>query len=194
MKMNNLEVIQNQVDDIISAATTATEELKTKIETATLERGAANRALLKAQEEGNLEDYAKAASEVRTRGDILELYATQKAQLDDKPLISAETYETMVNHIMVELDQMNSKAKAEAAKHLEALRDIRKQTLDNINYGNELLHQVQHDLFKDPAEMITANGKRVHIPSMEIQFKDYALPAAIDRAIDTMSHLYQEAK
>ncbi|WFF72999.1 hypothetical protein [Proteiniclasticum sp. QWL-01] len=192
--MNNLEVIQNQINDIITAATSAAEDLQTKIDKATLDRGAATAAMLTAQGKGNPKDYSKAASEVRTIGDILELYATQKAQLDAKPLISAETYETMVNNIMVELDQMTANAKADAAKHLEALRDIRQETLDNINFGNSLLHQVQHDLFKDPAEMITANGNRVHIEAMEKQYKDYALPAAIDRAIDTMSHLYQEGK
>lgn len=192
--MNNLEVIQNQVDDIISAATTATEEIKTKIETATLERRVATTDLRKAQEEGNPEDYAKAASEVRTRGDILEIYISQKDQLEAKPLINGQTYESMVNQVMVELDQMTAKAKADAAKHLEALMNIRDQVRENIHYGNEILHQIQHDLYKDPAEMITANGKRVHIPSMEIQYKDYALPAAIDRAIDTMSHLYTEVK
>lgn len=192
--MKNLEKIQSKVNEIQAAADKAAEELQAKINKATEERGAATAALLRAQDAADPEEYARAAAEARTRGDILELYSKQKAKLDTQPLISTEDYDAMVNQIMAELDQVNAKAKAEAAKHLEALKAIGRDSTEVINYGNDLLHQVQHDLFKDPAEMITANGNRVHLEALEKRYKDYSFQRAVERVAEVTSYIYTEDK
>ena len=44
-----------------------------------------------------------------------------------------------------------------------------------IQAGQELLHKLQHTLYKDHAETTTVTGTKVHLDSLENKYRDYSL-------------------
>ena len=190
----SLKTIETKIQKILQDGQVKADELTARIETIQQTEQEAAEAFLKAKAAGDPEAYSKAAANQRSAKDIREMYGDKLTALKNAPLISEDEYKSMVNETMAELEQLNTTAKAEAAKHLEALNNIGQELTEVINFGNELLHQVQHDLFKDTAGLKLANGTVIPHHSFDKQYKDYSVASSIRRVIETMNHLYKEDK
>jgi len=192
--MKKLETIQVQIIEIQTKAKQEAENLQSQVDTANKAKEDAAAAFIKAKQDGDPKAYAEAAADQRAFKDIAEMYEDKKKAHDKKPLVTVDEYKAMTDQIMSELDQANDAAKEKALKHLEALQEIAGEVSKTIHFGNELLHQVQHDLYKDRAEMILANGNKVYLAQLEKQYKDFSVYEALTSAVRKTEFLYKEDK
>lgn len=146
--MKKLEQIQAQVNEIQTATQKAAADLQTKIDEATKERTAATAALLQAQETGDPAAYATAAAEVRTRGDILELYSKNKTKLDTTPRITPDQYQAMKTATIEALDEASAAAAVKIRKVMKDLEAIRDELNPVMDHGRAMLLQI--DLLNAP--------------------------------------------
>lgn len=194
MKNSNIEAVQQQVNEILEAARKEADNLQSQVDTATRAKEDAAAAFIKAQQAGDPKGYAEAAADQRAYKDIAQMYADKKQAFDAKKLIDKGQYEDMVNQVFQELDEVNARAKEEIEDLLKQISVISSEVTERINTGNKLLHTVQHELFKDPAEMVTANGTRVYHHTLEKRYKDYSLTECVNSMKSNVAYMFSGVK
>lgn len=182
--MKNLEIMQVKINEILNKAKQEAENLQSQIDTANKAKEDAAAAFIEAKHAGDPKAYAEASADQRAYKDIAELYAHKKEAHDKRTLITVDEYKAMIDQIMSELDQANDAAKEKVLDHIEALKEIAGEISQTIHFGNELLHQVQHELFKDDAYSTSANGVRFYHHTNEKEYKKYDLIYLLNEIIE----------
>ena len=173
--MENLEIVKVQINEILDKAKQEGEMLEKQIEETRAAQQAAAETTREARSSDDPKAYAEAAANQRTFKDIAELYAHKKEDHDKNPFITQETYNAMIDQIMGELDKANDAAKAKILEHIQALKEVAEDLSSTFQFGNELLHQAQHKLYKDDAYTTSTNGNRFYNRSNEKEYKKYDL-------------------
>ena len=173
--MKNLETIQSKINEILTTAKQVGENLQSQVDTANKAKEDAAAAFIKAKQDGDPKAYAEAAADQRAFKDIAEMYEDKKKAHDKKPLVTVDEYKAMIDQITAELDQANDAAKEKVLSHIDALKVIAEELSQTIQSGNEMLHQIQHELFKDDAYSTASNGSRFYHHTNEKEYKNYDL-------------------
>ena len=173
--MENLEIVKVQINEILDKAKQEGETIQNQLNVAMAAQEDAALATIEARNSGDPKAYAEAAANQRTFKDIAELYAHKKEAHDKNPFITQETYNAMIDLIMGELDKANDAAKAKVLEHIQALKEVAEDLSSTFQFGNELLHQAQHKLYKDDAYTTSTNGNRFYNRSNEKEYKKYDL-------------------
>ncbi len=169
--MENLEIVKVQINEILDKAKQEGETIQNQLNVAMAAQKDAALATIEARNSGDPKVYAEAAANQRTFKDIAELYTHKKEAHDKNPFITQETYNAMIDQIMGELDKANDAAKAKVLEHIQALKEVADDLSNTIQFGNELLHQIQHELYKDDAYTTAANGNRFYLQSNEKEYR-----------------------
>jgi hypothetical protein len=187
--MENLEIVKVQINEILDKAKQEGEMLEKQIEETRAAQQAAAETTREARSSDDLKVYAESAANQRTLKDIADLYARRKASYDKNPYITYERYNAMTDQIMCELDKANDEAKAKVLELMQALKEVAGDLSSTINFGNELLHQLQHELYKDDAHTVTSNGNRVYLQSNEKEYNKRDLMFLVNEIIDKTKYL-----
>lgn len=150
-------------------------KLLEEVEVAKASKAEAVNEAIKAKQEDNAKAFAKANQEQRTAKDIADFYLAKLDEIKNDPYISEEDYTAYTARIMAELDQLNNESKARAGALLKELVQIKEDFEPVLQAGQELLHKLQHTLYKDYAETTTVTGTKVHLDSLENKYRDYSL-------------------
>lgn len=159
-------ILQNRDEKIVT--------LQAKLEKAREALQAAEKEAAASTEAEDVKAYQKAKADRADAAAAAELFERRISDLKDKPLISKGEYEKTVADLMNAITTEDNAAREKIAASINTIQQLGNELNASIKYGNELLHQLQHDVFKDPAEMICANGNAVHISSLEKEYKDFA--------------------
>lgn len=169
----------NQIDEELTALLLKGKEKEGKlleeVEVAKASEAEAVNAAIKAKQEDNAKAFAKANQEQRTAKDIADFYLAKLDEIKNDPYISKEDYTAYTARIMSELDQLNNESKVKAGALLKELVQIKEDFEPVLQAGQELLHKLQHTLYKDHAETTTVTGTKVHLDSLENKYRDYSL-------------------
>lgn len=176
MSKKAITEVENKIKKILADRVAETTDLKERIEVAKQQQRIANEAMDAATIVGDVKAYQKAKAELRDAGDAIEMHSKRIDALENKPLISNGDYENGVAHIIAALGEVSADAKKRIVEHMEQIRIIAAECTAEITRGNEVLHQWQHEIYRDKAEQILSNGKGVHMEHLEKQFKDYSVP------------------
>lgn len=194
MKNSNIEAVQQQVNEILEAARKEADNLQSQVDTATRAKEDAAAAFIKAHQAGDPKGYAEAAANQRAYKDIAQMYTDMKQAFDTKKLIDKGQYEDMVNQVFQELDEVNARAKEEIEDLLKQISAIGSATAERINTGNKLIHTLQHELFKDPAELELANGTRIHHYTLEKKYENYSITNFVRSVKDKAKFMFPEVE
>ena len=86
---------------------------------------------------------------------------------------------------MAALGEVSADAKKRIVEHMEQIRIIAAECTVEITNGNEVLHQWQHEIYRDKAEQMLASGKGVHMDSLEKRFRDFSVPQFASYVLDS---------
>ena len=179
------------------------EQLKAKAEkerAALAEKiSAAEAAQAKAKEEAtaafqraDVDAYHKAQDAARAAADAAEMYKSHAQRLESTPLVTEEEYKAGLAEIRAELDRENKKAEKEILALVQQVMEISKRVAAVMADGGKALYMLQHDIFRDDACLVAANGKRIYSPTREETYQNaYYIAGFADDVKRT--YFYQEA-
>ena len=177
--------VEGRIKKIMGAREAEVIDLRERVEAAKQEQRAADEAMDAATNAGDVKAYQEAKAEHRSAGDAMEMYEKRLDALKNKPLISKTEYEKGAAQIMAALGEISADAKKRIVEHMEQIRVIAAECTAEITNGNEVLHQWQHEVYKDDACEISAIGTRYHADGKEKKFRDFSVPQFASYVLDT---------
>lgn len=177
--------VEGRIKKILMNMETESTDLRERIELAQQQQKIANEAMDAATTAGDVKAYQKAKADHRDAGDVIEMHGKRLDALEHKPLISKGEYEKGVAQIMAALGEVSADAKKRIVEHMEQIRIIAAECTAEITNGNEVLHQWQHEIYRDKAEQMLPSGKSVHMNSLEKRFEDFSIPQFASYVLDS---------
>jgi hypothetical protein len=173
--MQELKKIEEELQAILTDGKQKEQEYMAEIETAVQNEKEANKAVINAKQEGNPQAYAKANQDLRNAKDIEQFYLDKIDEIKNYPYIRKEEHKAYSTRIKSALDKLNHAKKLRAGELLKELAKIQEEVAPVLQKGQQILHNLQHDILKDNAEITTATGVKVHLDNLEDKYQDYAL-------------------
>lgn len=122
----------------------------------------------------NEEAYQRARLDRENSISSAELFENRLASIGSAPLIQQAEYEQRIAEVMSAIQDADKTAYKKLCALSEQMQRIGNDLSATIEQGNALMHQWQHDVFKDSAEMKNAAGKGIHIDSLEKQYREFS--------------------
>lgn len=182
---DGLKEIEKELQQIIELQEKENTDLQQELDAAKADEEKAAQAVIEAKKGNDPKAYAQAAADYQTAANIVEFCSGRLEKLESKPLITEEEYNEYTTRIKDELDKITNRGKAKARELLSELAAIEPGVTININKGNDLLANLQHNIFKDDASMETGNGNRVRMKHLENRYIDYELTHNIQSIINS---------
>lgn len=170
MITNNLKKMRNRLDALRADNLAEVEKVNAQIESARQMLEEANAAAADAYARADLKSYHKAGDDRRTAEDTIEMFETKLCQLETEPLISEAEYKDGIAAVMAELDAILASAKTAMLPIFEQAQKIKADMSEAISFGDSILHDWQHDVFRDDACAINSKGEKVYRRYNEIEF------------------------
>ena len=169
--MKTLEQIEQQLTQLITRASAQKAEIQTRIDEASQREEKAEADLKKATSSADADKYAKASQDKRNAQDLKTMLIAKRGELSG-PLISEAEYKAIQNDIAEALDQINRKGKRQAAELMEQLQEIQATTGEAIAKGNQLLTQLQVDIYRQKSQL---QGSEYLHPTEQLRYKKTGL-------------------
>lgn len=189
----SLSKIEKRVNEQTISRARQLESIQSQINAAhaIVEKAAAE--LSQAQEAGDSKAYGKAASEHRTAKDVLEMYEKQLAKVNASPVITLDEYKAFKGEIFQTMDQINQETTDGFMEAMEIIQTLHENHVSAINTANQLLHQVQRELYKMPLDIEKLeNGRKVTTRTMEDTYRYPAIYGTLSRML--MNDYYNSMK
>lgn len=170
MITNNLKKMRTRLDALRADNLAEVEKVNAQIETARQMLEEANAAAADAYARADLKSYHKAGDDRRTAEDAIEMYLTKLDQLETEPLISEAEYESGIEAVRAELDAILASAKSAMLPIFEQAQKIKADMTEAILFGDGILHDWQHDVFRDDACAVNSKGEKVYRRHNELEF------------------------
>ncbi len=149
---------------ILSDRTKETAELEAKVKQEAIAIEEANKAMEVATIAGNVKAYQKAKADRRDAADAKEMHDARLNALNHKPLISKADYEKAVAEIYAEIAGIDDKAKQNLTKLSEQMEAEILELQEDIKKANEVLHLLQHNVYRDADRKTDAQGEPLFLP------------------------------
>lgn len=159
---NNLKEMKNRLERIKADNLAEIAKTEETIKTARQMLDEANAAAADAYARADIKSYHKAGDDRRTAEDTIEMYRTKLDQLETEPLISEAEYKDGIDAVMTELDAILASAKTAMLPIFEQAQKIKSDMSEAISFGDSILHDWQHDVFRDDACAVNSKGERVY--------------------------------
>ena len=150
--MINLKAVkaaESTVKKILSDRVTEIADLTEQIEQEAAAIAKANEAMEAATTAGNVKAYQNAKADRRDAADAKEMHEARLEALNNKPLISKIDYERAVADIYTEIAALDDQKKQRIAKLSEEMEAEALELQEAINKANEVLHRLQHEVYRD---------------------------------------------
>ena len=173
--MQELNNIEEELKAILANGNKEVETFLQQVDTAKANEEEAIQAVVKAKQDSEPSVFTKANQDLRNAKDIANFYLDKIDEIKDDPYITKEEHKTYSTRIKVELDKLNHAKKLRAGELLKELAEIQEEVAPVLQKGQDMLHDLQHDILKDTAETTTATGVKIHLDSLEDKYQDYTL-------------------
>lgn len=188
MAKKAIREVENKIKKILRDRVVQITELEERVEASKRQQAVAKEALDAVTMSGDVEAYQKAKADLRNAEDAIEMYSKRLDALENKPLVSECEYEKGVSEIMSTLGEISADAKKHIVERMEQIRIIASECAEEIAHGNRILHQWQHEIYRDKAEQTLATGTRIHMDSLEKVFADYSVPQFASYVLESESY------
>lgn len=196
--MQELNKIEEELKKIVVDGNEKVEAYLQEVETAKENEKEAKKAIVKAKQHGNVDDYAKANQDLRTAKDVVEFYSSKVDEIKDDPYITKVEYNEYTKRIKSEMDEINKNAGKRASKLLQELEIIRDEVMPATNKTNELLKNLQNNIYKYSAEQQMKEAKENKTPlnsdKLKNEYKEYSIAQGIRYILESNSAKNIKAK
>lgn len=196
--MQELNKIEEELQAIVVDGNEKVEAYLQEVETAKENEKEAKKAIVKAKQDGNVDAYAKANQDLRTAKDVVEFYSSKVDEIKDDPYITKVEYNEYTKRIKSEMDEINKNAGKRASKLLQELEIIRDEVMPATNKTNELLKNLQNNIYKYSAEQQMKEAKENKTPlnsdKLKNEYKEYSIAQGIRYILESNSAKNIKAK
>lgn len=179
--MTNLKAVkaaESTVKKILSDRVTEIADLTEQIEQEVAAIAKANEAMEAATTAGNVKAYQNAKADRRDAADAKEMHEARLEALNNKPLISKIDYERAVADIYTEIAALDDQKKQRIAKLSEEMEAEALELQEAINKANEVLHRLQHEVYRDAdrshshktGELMNISGEEKKVEKLDTVF------------------------
>lgn len=188
---DGLKEIEKELQQIIELQKEKYTDFQQEIDTAIENEEEANRAVIKAKQGDDPEAYAKAIADKRTASDIAQYYEGKTEELKNDPFITEAEYKEFTNRIKAEMDAINNEGKSKATKLFKELEAIKEEVTPAYVKANELLRNLQNNIYKSTYEKQIADarekGSPINTDRLNNQYKDNSLIIGIDNILKSQA-------
>ena len=149
---------ESMIKSILDNRVKEKEELEAQIKTDEAAIAAAAKAMEDATAAGNVKAYQQAKRDRQDASDAKEMHESRLDTLNNKTLISAVDYEKTVENIFTEIASLDKQTKEKLCKLSEEMYSSALELQTAINQANDVLHSLQHDIYRDADRQRSANG------------------------------------
>lgn len=185
--MKELLALEQELKEIQEAGKQRVLEYQTEIKAAIDNEKEANKAVIKAKQGDDPEAYAKAIEDKRMAINIAQYYEGKIEQIEDEPFITGTEYRDYTYRIKAEMDAINNESKAKANKLFKELEVIKEKLAPAYNKANELLSNLQNNIYKSTYEKqmkdAREKGTPINTDMLNNQYKDNSLIIGIDNIL-----------
>lgn len=182
--MKELLALEKELKEIQEEGNKRISEYQAEINTAIENEEEANRAVIKAKQGDDPKAYAKAIEEKRMASNIAQYFEGKIKQIQDEPFITGTEYKEYSERIKAAMDIINNEGKANASKLFKELEAIKEEIAPAYNKTNELLRNLQNNIYKFTYEKQMAdakeNGTPLNTNELHNEYKDDNLIRGID--------------
>lgn len=182
--MEELLNIEQELKEIQEEGKRKVLEYEAEIQAAKDNEEEANKAVIKAKQGNDPKAYAKAIEDKRTASDIARFYEGKIEAIKNEPFITRAEYEEYTDRIKAEMDRINEQARKRISKLLDELETIQSELTPAFVKTNELLRNLQNNIYKHSAEkqMELARKTKTPINSNELNnnYKDNSVITGIE--------------
>ena len=194
--MKELLAVEQELQEIQEECNKREIEYQAELKAAIDNEEEANRAVIKAKRGDDPKAYAKAIEKKRTASNIAQYYEGKIEQIKDEPFITEIEYREYTNRIKEEMDAINNEGKAKASKLFKELEAIKEEVAPAYAKANNLLKELQNNIYKFTYEKQMADAREKGIPlntgRLRNEYKDNSLIVGIDNILK--SHVAQNIK
>ena len=194
--MKELLALEQELQEIQEDGNKRVAEYQAEVKAAIDNEEEANRAVIKAKRGDDPKAYAKAIEKKRTASNIAQYYEGKIEQVKDEPFITEAEYKSYTKRIKAEMDAINKEGKAKASKLFEELEAIKEEVAPAYAKANDLLKELQNNIYKFTYEKQIADAREKGIPintgRLYNEYKDNSLIVGIDYILK--SHAAQNIK
>lgn len=183
--------IEQELQQILDVGRQKEAEYIEEVRAARINEEEANKAVVKAKQGDDPEAYAKAIEEKRMASNIAQYFEGKIEQIKDEPFITGTEYKEFTNRIKAEMDAINNKGKAKASKLFIELEAIKEEVAPAYAKANNLLRELQNNIYKSTYEKQMADAREKGIPirieRLHNQYTDNSLIIGIDNILKSQS-------
>ena len=187
--MKELLAIEQELKEIQEEGNKRIREYQAEINVAMENEEAANRAVIQAKQGNDPKAYSKAIEEKRMASNIVQYYEGKIEQIKNDPFITECEYNNYTNRIKEEMDAINNKGKAKVSKLFEELEAIKEEVSPALAKTNELLRELQNNIYKLTYEKQMKDAREKGIPinvdRLHNEYKDYSLTRGINHILQS---------
>jgi|SRR5690625_255095 len=187
--MEKLLKIEQELKAIQEEGNKQVVEFKAEIQTANDNEEQANKAVIKAKQGDDPKAYAKAIEDKRTASDIASFYTGKIEEIKNDPYITAAEYKEFTKRIKYEMDSINKQASQRASELLEELEAIQSEVTPAFNKTNELLSNLQNNIYKHSYEKqmkeARENKTPINTDRLHNQYKDNSIISGIEHILNS---------
>lgn len=194
--MKELLTIEQELKLIQEEGNRKVLEYKEEIQTAKDNEEKANKAVIKAKQGDDPKKYAKAIADRRTASDIASFYTGKIEEIKNDPYITATEYQDFTSRIKSEMDNITRQANKRVSELLEELEAIQSEVTPAFNKTNELLSNLQNNIYKHSYEKqmkeAKETGKAIKGNELRNEYKDNSVISGIEHILN--SHVAKNIK
>lgn len=184
-----LQAIEQELKGILEAGQQKEAEYEAEIKAARENEEAANRAVIQAKQGNDPKAYSKAIEEKRMASNIVQYYEGKIEQIKNEPFITEAEYRDYTKRIKAEMDAINKEGKIKASKLLKELEAIKEEVAPALAKTNELLRELQNNIYKLTYEKQMKDAREKGIPinvdRLHNEYKDYSLTRGISHILQS---------
>lgn len=167
MNTKAVNAVENKIKQILKDKITESADLKERIQLECAAIESASKAMEAATDAGDIEAYQKAKAERRDAMDAREMHESRLEKLNNKPLMSKAEYEAALAEIFNEMAANDDQTRQAVAKLADEMNAAGLQLQEAQEHANEVLHRLQHEVYKDADRRKDKNGNIIAIASEE---------------------------
>lgn len=174
-QIRTLEAIKTEVNKLVKDREESIRLLMEKHDQAIQNETIANEKAQKAYEEMDIKGYHKALEEVRINKDAAEMFLVKKKEIEGKPYIDKEKYESLASEVFQCLDQVVQDNTNALVEPIQKLAEITESTFMIVADGNKFLQYLQLEVYKDAGIKITDDGFPIYMRSKKKHYDNFRL-------------------
>lgn len=158
MELKQVKAAEAKAKKILNDRETEINDITKQISDAEVAMVTAKKEMELATNKSDLIAYKKSKQQYSDAQISTEMYSKRLDALENKPLISKDDYDKLIDSIFDEMDEALDETEAQFIKLFSSAHEISKELMSAGEKANEIIKMIQSNVYKDADRLRAANG------------------------------------